>query len=103
MLKRYTRSPKTSLDTSRTDSRPGERLATFLSSARIVKAVSAIQYASEPSWYMEGVTYSKTSVLRTEQSFHRCICVVHSVMIINFNNKYTLYNSIRGIGVRKEI
>lgn len=101
--KMYTPSPKRSLDTIRTDSRPGVMVATFLSSARIVKVLSAIKHALDTSWYVGGAIYSMIPIRRTEQSFHQRICIVHSVMFIDSNDKYELHNSTRKIRVCKEI
>ena len=101
----YTPSPKRSLDTRRTDSRPGPRFATFLLSARIVKVLSAIEYVSSQLAHGRGrgLTYSMRPVRRTLQSSHQDICIVHSVIFIRSNSKYELYNSVCGIGVCIEI
>ena len=49
------------------------------------------------------MTYSMRPVRRTLQSSHQDIYIVYSVILIRSNNKYELYNPVRGISVCIEI
>lgn len=42
-------------------------------------------------------------IRRIEQSSRQRICIIHSVVSMDFNSKYELHNPTRGIRVCKEI